>query len=189
MQAGCPGGAQQADVARLPVTVIEDRLQQRQLDDPILDYVAERRLAQAGGIKTNLAEAVLLPHLHLLVGLQAARLDTGPGANLLQDALAGQTQGTDPVVRRIPKRRIGQLPLHDGNLEAALLECGGEPQAHHATSHNHHIHVLHLHHLFLSWLTDRVSRGRPLASTPFNTRFAAAYGRHTSFTAQVGHKP
>ena len=140
LQAARPGRAQQLDVVG-PL----DSVQQRQLDDPVLDDVAKLRLTQAGGIEGDPAKAVLLPHLHLHVGLQAAGLNAAPGPHLLQDALAGQTQGADPVVRRLVKRGGRQLALDHGHLERTPLERGGEPQAHHAAPHNHHIHVLHLH--------------------------------------------
>lgn len=142
LQAGGPGRGQHLDIAGP-----RDGVQQRKLDHPVLDDVAKGPLTQAGGIEIDVAETVLLPHLHLLVGLQAARHYAVPGADPLQDVLTREAQGTDPVVRRLTERCIGQQAFHDGHLDRPVLEGGSEPQAHHAPPHDHHIHILHLHSL------------------------------------------
>jgi hypothetical protein len=60
LQAGGPGRGQHLDIAGP-----RDGVQQRKLDHPVLDDVAKSPLTQAGGIEIDVAETVLLPHLHL----------------------------------------------------------------------------------------------------------------------------
>ena len=184
LQALGSGGGQQLDIAGT-----FNRLKQRQLDHPILDDVAEVGLTQAGGIEVDMAETVLLPHRHLVIGLQAARFNAVPGADMAQDLLAGQTQGADPIIGHLPQLRVGQLSLHHQHLEGAMFQGRSEPQPHHAATDNHHIHILHLHHLILSGLTGWPARGRPQASPlysiGFDQRMAVTIFRSTGSTQQV----
>ncbi len=172
LQALGSGGGQQLDIAGPPCPVSENRLKQCHLDHPVLDNMAEVGLTQAGGIEVDMAETVLLPHRHLVVGLQAARFDAVPGTNMAQDLLASQAQGADPVIGHLPQLRVGQLSLHYQYLEGAMFQGRSEPQPHHAATDNHHIHILHLHHLILSGLTGWPARGCPQAFPLCSLRFA-----------------
>ena len=156
LQAARPGRAQQLDIV-----AIESRLQQSQLDDPVLDDVAELGLAQAGGIKGDPAKAVLLPHLHLPVGLQATGLDPAPGAHLLQDTLAGETQGADPVVRRLVQLGSWQLALDHGDLERTSLSAAASPRPTMPPPQSPHPRFASASFYILSGLIAGISEGTP----------------------------
>ncbi|MNP77251.1 hypothetical protein D3C76_1746420 [compost metagenome] len=54
----------------------------------------------AGSREVNLPGAAAVPHMHVGIGCDTPLGDTFPGAQALQDALAGGRQGTDPGLER-----------------------------------------------------------------------------------------
>ena len=85
-------------------------------------------------------------HLHLLIGLQAARHYAVPGADPLQDVLTRGLRALTLLSGVSPSVASGSRPSTMATLIARFLRGGSEPQAHHAP-HDHHIHILHLHSL------------------------------------------
>ncbi|MDT4832148.1 hypothetical protein FQZ97_656890 [compost metagenome] len=117
-------------------------LEQGVLDHAVLDDMAEGFGVHAGGGKVDLPGAGAVPHLHLGIGAGAPRDDAVPGADPLEDALAGRRQRADPrLERRAGIERLDrQRPaIHHQDLQATVLQGQRQGGTDHAGTDDDHI--------------------------------------------------
>ncbi len=120
---------QQADLA------VVQALEQGVLYHAVLDDMPQRLGMHAGRSEMDAAGAGAIPHAHLAVGAGPSGGDAVPGAQALQDALAGHGQGTDPwLERRLcdEGRHAERAAIDDQDVQPTVLQRQGQRTAHHA---------------------------------------------------------
>lgn len=135
---------------------IVQAFQQGVLHHPVLDDMAEYLGVHAGGAEADPPGAGAIPHLHLAIGLGAARDDAVPGMQALENPPAGFGQRADPRLvgrLRLERRHVERAAVHQQHLQAAALQGQGQGATDHAGADDDQIrvHILVLH----SWALFR----------------------------------
>ncbi len=125
-----PGGAEQP----LAATALHG-LQQRVLHHPVLDDMAEHLGMHGLGGKMDLSGTRAIPDMHVGVRADASRRHPRPGAEALEDALAGCRQGADSWLEAALRVEIGGLQrarIEHQDVQPAAFECQGQRTADHS---------------------------------------------------------
>ncbi len=138
-----PRIGQQADIA------VMQAFQQAILHHPVLDDMAEHLGVHAGGREVNLPGATAIPHMHVRVGRGTPQGNTVPGAEALEDALAGCRQRADTRLERglgIERLDRQRAAVEQEDLQATVAQRQGQGAADHTGTDNQQI-CAHFHAL------------------------------------------
>ena len=142
----------QACVGQHLDTGVLQALQQRVLHHTVFNDMAQHVSVHTGRRKVDVPGAAAVPHVHVRVRAGAPCANTLPGAEALQDALAGGRQGADPGFKGVLSGEgfdAERAAVEQHHVQPAVFERQRQSASDHSGPDNQHI-CAHFHALSLS---------------------------------------